>query len=134
MPHDPEGGEFVWINAEMFGDRRIRQLSPAQFSSLTVLYTRAAEEGRSGWIPIEAGETAAETLVRITPPFREGPPSLATAQATLDHLEQLGPIAVEPARIRMAAPELFSYEQGPDEVNLLDFKRSEKERDAGGDA
>src|SRR5437899_8916959 len=111
MPHDPDGGEFVWINAESIGDSRLRQLPAGHHWLLHMIAMRAAEGGRRGWIPIEDGETAPDTLVRIYPPQApEGPPSPAAAQAALDRFEHLSLIAVEPGRIRMTAPELFSYE------------------------
>jgi hypothetical protein len=119
MPEDPAGGAFLFVNTESTADSRLRQLPVRQYWLLYVVAVRAAEDGRSGWVPIEDGETAADALVRISPSVKDGPPSRATAQAALDRFEELGLVAVEPGRIQMTAPEIFSYEH----------KRREREDD-----
>jgi len=128
VPVDRDGEAYVLFNPELSRDSRMRELSTREWLLVWYLATAAAESGRSGWVPIEDGETAADTVVRINVPSRDEPRlSPVRAQAALDRFERLGLIAVEPGRIRMTAPELFSYEEDPAQVHLLDYRRFDRE-------
>jgi len=80
VPVDRDGEAYVLFNPELSRDSRMRQLSTREWLLVWYLATAAAESGRSGWVPIEDGETAADTVVRIDVPSCDEP-RLSTVRA-----------------------------------------------------